>query len=74
MARTPRRNDAVALAHVAQFVGTPSCTMEGCEFDSQLRHIPGLWVGSLVRVQVGGNQLIFFCLSKSNGDALADVA
>ena len=35
-------------------VGASSCLPKGCKFDSQSRHIPGLWVWSWL-----GRQLIF---------------
>ena len=35
------------------------CKVKGLWFDSQLGHLPSLWVQSLVRMCVRGNQLMF---------------
>ena len=39
---------SLALAGIAQLVGTSSCKPKGCGFDSQSGHMPRLWVWSLV--------------------------
>ena len=41
----------MALAGVAQLVGVLSCELEDHEFDSQSKHLPGLWVWFLVRAR-----------------------
>ena len=44
---------------VTQLVKASSCTPKGCGFYSWSGHIPRLWVPSLVRAHMGGNQFIF---------------
>ena len=42
----------------AQLVGALPHTPKGCVLDPWSGHIPRLWVWSLVRAHVGGNQLM----------------
>ena len=47
----------LALACVAQLVGTLSSKLRGCGFNSQSGHMLSLWVRSLVGEPTGGNQI-----------------
>ena len=62
-----KKSHLVCPGRVAQLVGAPSPSLEGCGFNPRSRLIPRLWVGSPVGVCVGGNPSTFLTPPGTSG-------